>query len=248
MKKVQILTTVFERPEITLFHLEWMESFIEQCQRFKLAEVRPFYMLSKEDAHLESWINEMGKRGFSFGTTSTPALSTKAQSGMNCIRDIGFCFDYLMHLDSDEFLSLELMIMWKKKMESGVPWFGPKDQVFYIPGIQKFYLFTGYDRQPVVNGGTCVSRQVIEDMGWVLWTKGLSEGLNRNEYLHLINSGWTVEAEECGFRGSLEIKDETQNQIHPLSWYQEKGYELIEMGLGQEINQIETAHPYLKRF
>lgn len=248
MKKVQILTTVFERPEITLFHFNWMETFIEQCHRFKLAEVRPFYMLSKDDVHLYSWIHELGKRGFSFGTTSTPALSTKAQSGLNCIRENGFHFDYLMHLDSDEFASIQMMIRWKKKMETGVPWFGPKDQLKYLADEKKLYLFQGHIRHPLVNGGTCISRQVIDDLGWVLWTLGLSQGLNRNEYLHLINSGWQPESESCGVEGTLEIKLDKYPQIHPISWFWENDVEMTDMNSDEDRNRVIAAHPYLKHF
>lgn len=242
MKKIAILTTAFARPEITLFHMKWMQHFKSMNIVQQVARILPLYVLSSYDKHRTAFEGALGRHGLKYIVSDAEKLSTKAQQGIEHLKR--WEFDYLMHLDSDEFMCERMLLKWADHMERGTDWIAAVDQIKWLPRENKMLLFTGFRRQPYVNGGNTISRAILDAVQWNLWTAGLEFGLNKNEYLRLKDAGFAPALEKRGTMGTVEVKIEGTEQIHPIEWFTEKKMELEELG-GIQTAQVKQHHGFL---
>lgn len=236
--KVATLTTVFQRLETTLFHMHYMKWMRDVYNTSQQLHIHPFYVLSDYDPYLRTYIDELTRLKMDFVSLPYTKLSTKAQYGLWALEQREF--DYLMHLDSDEIVPMNLLGHWKPRMEKGATCFGCTKRIFYVPDTGIAYLFGGYNRHPVVNGGFCIKRTVLDNMSWYMWTPGLDFGLNVNQHIRLKSAGYTVEKHDMGLMSPVEIKQNHEEQLHPLDWYFEEDYKLEEL----DEKQLRTLHTY----
>lgn len=228
MHKIYTFTTAHGRPEITRTHLKWLRWFTQLYNQTERVQITPVYVLSMGDRYKAEYARAIEMMGGIYTANGKKLLSSKSQAGMDEIA--GHDWDYVMHLDSDEFITSYMMEQWIKLMDNGTPWFGASDQVFYMPKDNELIYFPGYNRHPLVNGGTCFAKEVLKKTDGKVWTLGKDSGLNRNQYLRFLDAGYKPIIKGFGYRGSLEIKIPKYRQIHPLSWYRERGYPLGPLG------------------
>lgn len=237
--KIAIFTTVHERLETTLFQMKYMNWLREVYKASSHAlELYPFYVLSNDDAYLHTFVDKLTQYKMDFVSLPHKNLSTKAQYGLWTLQSRSF--DYLMHLDSDEIIPSSLLAYWAVEMEKGIDCFGSTNKILFIPDTQKAFMFPGYDRVPVVNGGMCIKRSVLDKLNWYMWTPGLSFGLNSNEHIRIKDAGYTVQKHNMGLKSPVEIKNSNEVAIHPMEWYTEK-YNLKEMN-SAEMRKLHTYH------
>lgn len=242
MKKVAVLTTVFERYYISLFHFRWMNWFRGEVAEKLNIEIIPFYALSSYDENKREFESELIDRELNYVTLEDKSLSTKSQKALLQLKE-NHKFDFLMHLDSDEFISINQFRLWKIWfMKKDI--FGSKKKYIFDLTNNDLYLFKGYERHPIVNGGFCISWEVLEDVDFNVWTAGLNSGLNTNELISYSNKGHEPFVLDMIDWGIVEVKSSTENQIHKLNWYKKGEY--IEKIPSQFNYMFFLNHPFLK--
>lgn len=221
--KVAILTTVWGRAVLTTIHFHWMRKLIDWGKPLDL-EFRPHYILNPDDPEFGLFYRMLDRLDLHYHVVPQQTLSNKTQAGLWHILK-GPDFDYLMHLDSDEFLSDALLSVWRVNMMAGNPWFGTPGSLFHDTHNKATIRFPGYKQVPVVNGGHCISRKVLKEVNDFLWMPGLNKGLNRHEHLRLKGTGRKCNKIKFPLdSGVLELK--SGFDIHPLSWFEDRHYEL----------------------
>lgn len=218
--KIQLLTTVFGRAytEITM---QYMRSLINDCKDQLHIDLVPFYVLSDYDPMLESFESLLKYLDLDYCISPDKHLSDKTQFGIFQLKNREF--DYLMHLDSDEIISMDLVVEWFDHLSVDNPpmLFGSKDRYMYEFENKVLHYFPGYKRHPVCNGGFCINRSVLEKIDWIPYIKGLDSGINTNELLTYKKNGYSVQTVTVfDYLGLLELKS-SKEEIHPIGWYKE---------------------------
>ena len=240
--KVQILTTVWQRPEITLRHINWMRRFKEECAELGV-DVEILYVVDLEDPHCAVFCNTINVQGHTYLAQHRVILSEKLRSGLSLLS--GAEFDYLMHLDSDEFISIQLMERWIEEMRHGNVWFGSRSCYFYDIQKNEAYEFKGYVNHPCKNGGMCIHRSLLEACGWDLWPGQAAIGLNGMEHDTLGRTGAQVTVFDVQeIMGVVEVKHEMG--LHTLDWFTKRDM-LTKLGR-DDISRLINCHPILHRF
>ena len=221
MIKIAVLTTVWQRPILTSFHFHWMEQFRFDCKRLDL-KIIPFYVLSENDPHLKLFKSQLKTYGHQHTVVPKQRLSDKSNAGLQELRD-KISFDWLMHLDSDELLSMELMKQWKKQFEFETLWFGSKACYFVDIENGSAWEFKGYGKaHPVKNGGTCLHNHILEITDYKLWPESRSTGLNIMERNWVSQFGFNLASLDTqDYYGVLELKGGSTS-IHDIKWFQER--------------------------
>lgn len=242
MINIAVPITVWERPLITSFHFKWMDQFQRNCSKIGL-NINPLYILSEDDSYLEGYKRRLKWGGHKHITVPSKRLSDKSQTAVNAVKQ-AFDVDWLMHLDSDEILSMELMRKWKEKMQipSGPVWFGSQ-ACYFVKTTGGGYEFLGYPDHPVKNGGTCIHRSVLEIIDWELWPFPRDMGLNVNERLHIEKHGYELQAFDMQEEyGVVEIKG--GEAIHGMGWFEER--DMLRELEGEELRGLVQHHPMLE--
>lgn len=216
--EVIVYTTVWQRPLITNFHFHWMKQFKEDCLKLGV-KIIPFYVLSDDDKCLELFIKQLQRLGHTYiRLPRNQRLSEKSQQGLRYLRATAE-FDYLMHLDSDEILSMGLMERWLDEFEQRTLWFGSSSCYFYDVEKQQAWEFTGYSDHPVKNGGTCLHYSLLQTVDWKLWPIQRNQGLNVMERRQVEKFGYQIKPIDTkDYCGVVELKG-GENAIHGLDWF-----------------------------
>lgn len=221
--KILVFTTAFQRERTTTIHMNWMNDFVHLVKDKHDVQLIPLYVLSSFDP-LRTYFKELLQgHGFDFVVTESEKLSSKAQSGFDVAKLKSF--DYFMHLDSDEFITEHLIEKWIQQIQRGEKWIACRDQMYYVPEEQMYYM-SAYKRMKYVNAGNCIHRELLEKISWKLWTPGLDFGLNHNEYKHLCRTDVDVKVISLRDKGTLEIKDTGETMIHGIDWFSKHGIHL----------------------
>lgn len=242
--KILILTTAYKRPELTKFHIRRMNYLkaVLSNRRIKseddFIEIIPLYVFSNFDPFTSAFVQLIREYRLNADVNEQGNLSNKIQEGLyNALND--FEWDYLMHLDSDEFITPAGIIKLVEFMKHGEEWFGPSKQIFYNALQKTGYYFQGYKRQELVNGGSCIRRDILEETGGILWTSGLNSGLNTNEHINLKQRGYSPKVITLETFDLVEVK--TGDDIHPLVWFNQNGYDLVELD-GHSMKKLYAKH------
>lgn len=241
MINIAIPITVWKRSLITSLHFRWMRRFQRDCRQIGL-NLQPLYALSPEDPNISDFKERLRGSGLRGLTIPSTHLSAKSQACLEAIKE-EFDFDWLMHLDSDEFLSMSLMEKWKDVFESpnGPVWFGSRS-CYFITTRGGAYEFKGYSDHPVKNGGTCIHRSVLESVDWTLWPLRRRHGLNVLERLHLEEQGFQLQSFDLQDRfGVVEVKG--GEMLHGMDWFEERDM-LVEL-TGSQRGMLRLHHPML---
>lgn len=240
--KIQLLTTVYSRPLIELA-MHYMKELVVDCKEQLHIDLIPFYVLSEYDPDLKSFESILDWLEMDYCISPDKHLSDKTQFGFSQLKNREF--DYLMHLDSDEIISMDLITQWYDHLSVKNPpmLFGTKDRYMYEVEKMVLHYFPGYKRHPVCNGAFCIHRSVLEKVNWMPYIKGLDSGINVNEYLTYKKNGYSVQTVTIkGCLGLIELKG-TMQEIHPIEWYK-KNYDITSKEI-DETHELFQCYPGL---
>lgn len=235
--RILVLTTAYQRPELTRFHMNSMAILRDRCAPHGI-DIIPFYVFSTYDDFAPEYFGLCRRLGLRGSINDEAKLSDKIQKGLFIAMN-GIKWDYLMHLDSDELIAFTGVDKLVEYMDRGVNWFGPEKQIFYDAPQKRAYKFEGYRRQALVNGGSCIRREILEETNGILWTPGLQSGLNTNEHIHLKQRGYSPKVVQLSPLDLVEVK--TGDDIHSLHWFVNAGYKLKELNL-EQTNILSITH------
>lgn len=224
MVNIIALTTVFSRFDLLHIHVSYQFLYRKWCQILGV-NYNCVYVLSSYDPQLIKISTYLQKRGFKFHVSYKQMLSSKIQEGLEHIVS-NYEFDYLMHLDSDEFLSFDgfrtIIDHCKKKVQFFR--FTDKWITKWVLG-ESISINSTYKVQyskPLVNAGACVSMKSISICNFRLWSEGLSKGLNTNQNFYLKQYGiepFLINTNDNIY--ALELK--TGNDIHSIETMTDQG-------------------------
>lgn len=224
MVNIISLTTVFSRFDLLHIHASYQYLYRKWCANMGV-NYNCVYVLSSYDPQLLKIQSYLDLRGFKYHVSQKNALSSKIQDGLEFIIT-NYEFDYMMHLDSDEFLSLDGLSAIIDQCKNKVPFIRLSNKwvTRWLIGESISINFT-YKIQyakPLVNAGACISMKCIASCNFKLWTSGMSKGLNTNQNFYLKQYGFEPLVIECYDNiYALEIK--TGNDIHSLDTMAEQG-------------------------
>lgn len=218
MMNITSITTIRERPVITKQMIRWTNKLKETLWKEHDIWMDSVWILDADDPYLEQWKHMTDSpSNYNIIVEKGTQLSSKMLLGMERIQ--GLQFDYMIHMDSDEFISPRLFSLYQPLINKGVPFFGSLDKFIFDLATEKLWRFSGYASRPMtVNGGRMISREALENVQFRPWTPGLSFGLNYNEKLHLQSAGFKeTQLKTCSKGCVVEVKGE--DNIHGMDWF-----------------------------
>jgi hypothetical protein len=180
--KIQLLTAVWKRPEITRVCFEGIKRlqqhnpdvFDVQCT-VAISELEMLYLCDEY--------------GFGHIKVNNSPLGGKWNAGLH--KALQSEFDYLMFIGSDDILSCSLLDYYLPHMEAGTASFGIQDLYVYSVVRKELKYFGGYQNHDMTIGaGRMIHRSVIEQCNGRLWKYGINRGCDGSALQRIRNAGF----------------------------------------------------------
>lgn len=168
--KILIVTTVWQRPELTDIVLYY---FGKMAARSK----GQIQLLAAGSEGAES-MKMCHRNGWSYIERPNLPVSCKWAA---VVKEASYLdFDFLVIVGSDDLLSLPLIQFYDKYYSRDSDFMlGLGDLYFYMMASAKSYHFHGYPTLQTIGAGRCISRKILEQINWAPWGQHqLNRGLD----------------------------------------------------------------------
>jgi hypothetical protein len=224
-----IYLAVWRRPEIT----ELCFMGIERMKKHSAYNIEAFAVISEP-----GMIQLCNKYGIKWFMTDNYPLGKKKNTGLRAAER--FDFDYLMEIGSDDLITNDLLTQY-------LDYFGKYD-FFGITDAAYIESETGACRRLTTDkstygAGRIISRKILNQMNWTLWSDSLNRGLDNNS-LYNIETKTKVKYHKVKHQdvpGVIDVK--SSENLWKFNYFIGEDYNLLEIYKRlseQEVNRLIT--------
>lgn len=210
--KILIYLAVWKRPLIT----ELCFTGINRLRRS--FNVEALAVISEEEM-----IPLCEKYGVNWVMYKNEPLGEKKNYGLSKAKE--FDFEYLMEIGSDDLILDELVEDYLRNYVGKYEFFGVSDALHVDT---EFRIAHRIMSNTAYGAGRMISRRVLEDMNWTIWTKSANRGLDQNSLFNIRRHKVAYKmTTPLKWPGVIDVK--TRENIWKFNYFLGKPYDLNEV-------------------
>jgi hypothetical protein len=179
--KIVVLTCSWKRPNIT-------KIFIKNLLKVESLLSNMYEFINVVVDSEKSNFNVFKNTNFIYLEHNNLPLSNKWNFGLSYCKNLNF--DYLLIMGSDDILTSHILKQYKIFINNSIDFMGITDMYIYDLLKKKFYYWNGYTGarlNDTIGLGRCISKKIIQELDYKLWTDGLNKGLDGSMKIKLDN-------------------------------------------------------------